>query len=70
MWIRHIGLDKSIYTKKQLDEFATFQDSQAARRAYLVETADLAYIGRNERGEWDLALRAQAYSSMRDLIGM
>jgi hypothetical protein len=46
-----IGLGKSIYTKKQLDEFATFQDSQRTRRAYLAETAELAYIGRNERGE-------------------
>jgi hypothetical protein len=26
-----IGLCKSIYTKKQLNEFATFQDSQGTR---------------------------------------
>jgi hypothetical protein len=36
-----IGLGKSIYTKKQLDEFAAFQDSQGTRKVYLVETAEL-----------------------------
>jgi hypothetical protein len=36
------GIEKSIYTKKQLDEFA-FQDSQGTRRAYLAEMAELAY---------------------------
>jgi hypothetical protein len=65
-----IVLGKSIYTKKQLDEFATFQDSQGTRRAYLAETAELAYIGRNERGEWGLALGSQAQSSMIDIMGM
>jgi hypothetical protein len=65
-----IGLGKSIYTKKQLDEFATFQDSQGTRRAFLAETAELAYIEPNERGEWSLALGSQAQSSMIDLIGM
>jgi hypothetical protein len=54
-----LGWAKSIYTKKKLDEFATFQDSQRTRRAYLAETAELAYIIRNERGEWVLALGAQ-----------
>jgi hypothetical protein len=46
-----IGLGKSIYTKKPLDEFAAFQDSQGTRRAYLAETAELAYMGKNEKGE-------------------
>jgi hypothetical protein len=40
-------LGKNIDTKKQLDEFAAFQDSQGTRRAYLAETAELAYNGRN-----------------------
>jgi hypothetical protein len=44
-----IGLGKSIYTKKQLDDFAAFQDSQGTRKAYLAETAELAYTGRNEK---------------------
>jgi hypothetical protein len=45
------GLEKSIYTKKQLVEFAAFQDSQELRKAYLAETAELVYIGRNEHRE-------------------
>jgi hypothetical protein len=45
-----IRLGKSIYTKKQLDEFAAFQDSQETRKAYLAETAELAYKGQNEKG--------------------
>ncbi len=51
-----IGLGKSIYTREQLEEFARFQDSQGTRKAYLAETAEMAYIGRNEKGEWGLAL--------------
>ncbi len=38
-----IGFRKSIYTKKQVGESAAFQDSQSTRRAYLAETAELAY---------------------------
>jgi hypothetical protein len=38
-----IGLGKRIYIKKQLDKFAAFQGSQGTRRAYLAETAELAY---------------------------
>ncbi len=49
--VNDIGLGKSIYTQEQLDEFARFQDSQGTRKAYLAETAEMAYIGRNERGE-------------------
>jgi hypothetical protein len=56
--MNNIKLDKSIYTKKQLEEFAAFQDSQGTRKAYLAETAELAYLGRNEKGEWGLALGA------------
>jgi hypothetical protein len=44
-----IGLGKSTFSKKKLDEFAAFQDSQGTRRVYLAETAELAYIVRNER---------------------
>jgi hypothetical protein len=38
-----MGLGESIYTKKQLKEFAVFQFSQGTRRAYFAETAELAY---------------------------
>ncbi len=34
IWLNDIGLGKSIYTKKQLDEFAALEDSQSTRRAY------------------------------------
>jgi hypothetical protein len=64
-----ICLGKFNYTKKQLDEFGTFQDSEGTRRAYLEETAELAYTGRNEREEWELALGVQAQSSMIDSSG-
>ncbi len=43
MEMNDIGLGKSIYTKKQLDEFAAFQDCQGTRKAYLAETAELTY---------------------------
>jgi hypothetical protein len=54
--VNNIGLGTSIYTKEQLEEFARFQDSQCTRKAYLAETAEIAYIGRNEKEEWGLAL--------------
>jgi hypothetical protein len=68
--LNNIGLGKSIYTKEQLEEFATFQDSQGTRKAYLAETAELAYMGRNEKGEWGLALGTAAQLSIVDLVGM
>jgi hypothetical protein len=70
MTVNNIGLGKSIYTKEQLEEFATFQDSQGTRKAYLAETAELAYMGRNEKGEWSLALGTAAPLSILDLVGM
>jgi hypothetical protein len=68
--VNNIELGKSIYTKEQLEELATFQDSQGTRKAYLVETAELAYMGRNEKGEWGLALGTAAQLSIVDLVGM
>jgi hypothetical protein len=61
----NIGLGKSIYTKKQLEEFAAFQDSQETQKAYLAETAESANMGRNGKGEWGLALGTQAQLSPR-----
>jgi hypothetical protein len=37
---------------------------------YLVETAEIAYMGRNEKGEWGLALGSTAQTSLVDLVGM
>jgi hypothetical protein len=45
--VNDISLGKSIYTQQQLDKFARFQDSQGTRKAYLAETAEMAYIGCN-----------------------
>jgi hypothetical protein len=45
LYMNDIGFGKIVFTKKQLDEFATFHDSQGTRRAYLAETAELAYNG-------------------------
>jgi hypothetical protein len=66
--VSDIGLGKSIYTE-QLDEFARFEDSQGTRKAYLAETAEMAYIGRNKRGEWGLALSTAAQRSLIDIVG-
>jgi hypothetical protein len=66
--VNDIGLGKSIYTKAQLDEFARFQDSQGTRKAYLAETAELAYTGRLENGEWGQALSSAAQESLIDIV--
>jgi hypothetical protein len=58
--VNDISLGKSIYTKEQLDEFARFQDSQGTRKAYLAETAELAYTSHSKNGEWGLALSSAA----------
>ncbi len=55
-----LGLGRSIYSKAQVEEFLKFQDSQGTRRAYLTETAELAYGGRGEDGSWGLGLGERA----------
>ncbi len=67
--VNDIGLGKSIYTREQLEEFARFQDSQGTRKAYLAKTAEMAYRGRNEKGEWGLALSSAAQGSLIDIVG-
>jgi hypothetical protein len=67
--VNDIGLGKSFYTKEQLEEFARFQDSQGTRKAYLAETAEMAYTSRNEKGEWGLALSSAAQGSLIDIVG-
>ncbi len=68
--INNIGLGKSIYTREQLEEFARFQGSQGTQKAYLAKTAEIAYLGRNEKGEWRLALGSAAQTSLVDLVGI
>ncbi len=36
----------------------------------MAETAEMAYMGRNERGEWGLALGSAAQGSLIDLVGV
>jgi hypothetical protein len=67
--VNDIGLGKSIYTQEQLEEFVRFQDNQGTRKAYLAETAEMAYTGRNEKGEWGLALSSAAQGSLIDIVG-
>jgi hypothetical protein len=64
-----LGLGRSIYSKAQVEEFLKFQDSQGTRRAYLTETAELAYGGRGEDGSWGLGLGEQAKEALIDTVG-
>ncbi len=51
-----LSLGRSIHSMAQVEKFLKFQDSQGAWRAYLTETAELAYGGRGEDGSWGLGL--------------
>jgi hypothetical protein len=57
--VNNIGLGKSIYTKEQLEEFATFQDSQGTRKTYLAKIAEFPTCGetRKENGAWPSVLQ-------------
>jgi hypothetical protein len=37
---------------------------------YLAETAEMAYTGKNKKGEWGLALGSAAQGSLIDLVGV
>jgi hypothetical protein len=63
-----LGLGKSIYSKEQMEDFARFQDSQNTRRAYLAETAELAYLGRSG-GEWWLGLTDLGRDQIVNAVG-
>ncbi len=64
-----LGLGRSIYSKAQVEEFLKFQDSQGTRRAYLTETAELAYGGRGEDGSWGFGLGERAKESLIKTVG-
>ena len=63
-----LGLGKSIYSKEQMEEVTQFQDSQNTRRAYLAETAEIAYSGRSG-GEWGLGLTDLAKDQIANAVG-
>jgi hypothetical protein len=64
-----LGLGRSIYSKAQVEEFLKFQDAQGTRRAYLTETAELAYGGCSEDGSWGLGLGERAKEALIDTVG-
>ncbi len=64
-----LGLGWSIYSKALVEEFLKFQDSQGTWRAYLTETAELAYRGRGENGSWGLGMEEQAREGLIDGVG-
>ncbi|OBQ32271.1 MAG: hypothetical protein AN484_28100, partial [Aphanizomenon flos-aquae WA102] len=64
------GLGRSIYSTKQVEEFLKFQDSHQVRRAYLAETAEIAYANRGPNGEWGLGLGDLASATVVSLVGM
>jgi hypothetical protein len=66
--VLELGLGRSIYSKEQMEDFARFQDSQNTRRAYLAETAELAYLGRSG-GEWGLGLTDLARDHIVNAVG-
>ncbi|MFO0006654.1 MAG: hypothetical protein ACK559_36605, partial [bacterium] len=57
----NLGLERSIYSKEQMEDFARFQDSQNTRKAYLAEAAELAYLGRR-MGSWPHGLSKRTNS--------
>ena len=65
-----LGLGRSIYSKEQIAEFQQFQDSQGTRKAYLAETAELAYSGRAADGTWGLGLGDRAREAIIDAVGI
>ncbi len=65
-----LGLGRSIYSKEQVEEFLRFQDSQGTRKAYLAETAELAYSGRSSDGTWGLGMGERARAAIIDAVGL
>jgi hypothetical protein len=64
----NLGLGRSIYSPAQLEEFSRFQESQGTRRAFLAESAEMAYNSR-ARGQWGSGLSDLATESLIDAVG-
>jgi hypothetical protein len=65
-----LGLGRSIYSQEQVNNFLAFQDSQGTRKAYLAETAEIAYWARGEDGAWGLGFNDLATETVISLVGM
>ncbi|OBQ34060.1 MAG: hypothetical protein AN484_26885, partial [Aphanizomenon flos-aquae WA102] len=57
------------YTQDQIQAFVDFQDAHQVRRAYLAETAEIAYAGRGPNGEWGHGLGGLASAAVVSLVG-
>jgi hypothetical protein len=66
--VMNLGLGRSIYSPKQLEEFARFQESQGMRSAFLAEIAERAYNGRVSI-EWGSGITDLARDSIIVAIG-
>jgi hypothetical protein len=62
------GLGQSIYSRVQMESFAQFADSQGTRRAFLAETAQIAFGNRRD-GQWGLGLTDVAMDHIVDTVG-
>ncbi len=66
--VMDLGLDGSIYSPEQLEEFARFQESQGTRRAFLAESTERAYNTR-VGGQWGSGLSDLAATHLIDAVG-
>jgi hypothetical protein len=64
-----LGLGRSIYSQAQVKKFLKLQDFQGTWRAYLAETAELAYGGRSKHGSWGLRLCERVREALIDAVG-
>jgi hypothetical protein len=62
------GLGQSIYSKQQMESFSQFADSQDTRKAFLAETAHIAFGNRRD-GKWGLGLTEMATEAIIDSVG-
>ena len=55
-----MGLGRSLYTQKQMEEFYRFQSSAGTQTAFIADQADRAFEGRTKDGQWGLAMGDKA----------
>ncbi len=66
--VMNLCLGRSIHSPAQLEEFARFQESQGAWRAFLAESAERAYNSLSG-GQWGSGLSGLATESLIDAVG-
>ena len=65
-----MGVGRSLYTQKQMEEFYRFQSSAGTRAAFIADQANRAFEGRTTDGQWGLALGNKAKEMMLDAVGL